>query len=310
MKTLFIINPTAGNGKALKKWRQFKETIHFPYEMKLTKHHGHATEMVKALHFLSESVLIVGFGGDGTLREIIVGAAGADHLIVGSVAAGSGNDFGRGFYSFLDAKAIAVFLEGPKWLSEDLGEFTNDGRWQFVSSSGIGFDAEISVLVNRSPAKKWLNKIGAGKIVYLLYVIKTLARFEQFQLTVETANEQRTFENVWFATVSNQPYFGGGMKISPNSKTDDGLMELTLVHNLRRLKLLFIFGTVFTGTHTRFKEVVQMSGPEFKLTSDRAVYRHVDGDGAGKTPMNEAAIYSVSNNHWKSAIIEKKEDAK
>jgi len=310
MKVVFIINPVAGNGKALKKWRQFEQTLHFPYEARFTEKSGHATKLAKAMQAHKEPVLLIGFGGDGTLREIIAGAAGSENLIVGSVAAGSGNDFGRGFAAFPDAASIQRFLNAPSFRKEDLGEFGDKAIHQFVSSSGIGFDAEISVLVNRSPAKKWLNKVGAGKIVYLLYVIKTLMKFELFHLAVEDANGKKFYNNVWFATISNQPFFGGGMKISPNSKTDDGLLELTVVHNLPRLKLLLVFGTVFTGAHTRFKEVVQISGPEFRLTANKSIFRHVDGDDAGTAPENKAVTYAISKQYWKSANIEKKEELK
>ncbi|TWT12491.1 diacylglycerol kinase family protein [Planomicrobium sp. CPCC 101079] len=308
MKTVFIINPAAGNGNALKKWRSFEQTVQFPFEAMFTETKGHAISLAKTFHASKERVLLIGFGGDGTLREIIAGAAGAENLIVGAVAAGSGNDFSRGYAAFRDADAIMQFFEHPTFVKEDLGEFSNGAANHFVSSSGIGFDAEISVLVNRSPAKKWLNKIGAGKIVYLLYVIRTLVNFKGFQLVVEEENHKHVFDDVWFATVSNQPYFGGGMKISPRSKTNDGLLELTVVHNLSRLKLLLVFGTVFTGTHTRFKEVAQLSRPEFRLTVNKAVFRHVDGDNAGTAPRNQAVTYAVSKQYWQSVNIEKKEE--
>ncbi|TWT26479.1 diacylglycerol kinase family lipid kinase [Planomicrobium sp. CPCC 101110] len=308
MKVIFIINPVAGNGIALKKWRLFEQTAKFPFEAQFTEASGHAIQMAKALHTSKGPILLIGFGGDGTLREIVAGAAGAENLIVGAVAAGSGNDFCRGYTAFQDAEAILRFLKCPKSIKEDLGELCDGGASPFVSSAGMGFDGEISMLANRSSAKKWLNRLGAGKIVYLLYVIKTLVSFERFQLVVEEGNRKLVFDNVWFATVSNQPYFGGGMKISPQSKTDDGLLELTVVHNLSRLKLLLVFGTVFTGTHTRFKEVAQMSRPQFQLTAGKAVFRHVDGDGAGTTPVNRAVTYAVSKQHWQSVNIEKKEE--
>lgn len=310
MKVVFIVNPVAGNGNALKKWQQFKQTISFPFEVCFTETGGHATKLVEAMRDLMEPVLIIGFGGDGTLREIIAGAAGADHLAVGFVAAGSGNDFGRGYTAFPDAETILQFLSQASFSLEDLGEFNDETSYRFASSSGIGFDAEISVLVNQSPAKKWLNKAKAGKIVYLLYLVKTFIKFKQFQLVVEEGNRRHVYDNVWFATISNQPYFGGGMKISPNSKTSDGLLELTVVHNLSRLKLLFIFGTVFTGTHIRFKEVIQLSRSEFRLAADRKVFRHIDGDEAGTTTKDRAVTYAVSNQQWKSVNIEKKEEVK
>ena len=300
MRTIFLINPVAGNGNSMKKWLKFKETIQFPYELAVSRSSGHAIELVKELHGSEERILVIGFGGDGTLREVIAGAAGAPHLIVGSVAAGSGNDFGRGFHSFADAEEISAFLIHPKSIPKDLGEFIDGVPCHFVSSSGIGFDAEISVLVNRSRVKRWLNKVGLGKLVYLVYVITTLLRFRLFRLTVEHDGETVQYDKVWFATVSNQPYFGGGMKISPHSKADDGILELTVVNRLSRLKLLLVFGTVFSGKHLRFKEVHQLKSTEFLLTADRPVYRHVDGDSAGRTPESRSIPYTVSKSEWYS----------
>ncbi len=300
MRTIFVINPTAGNGNAMKKWLKFKETIDFPFELAVSQYSGHATELVRELRNSPDSILVIGFGGDGTLREVIAGAAGSPHLIVGSIAAGSGNDFGRGFHSFENAREIAAFRDNAVSHRKDLGEFIDEKLYQFVSSTGIGFDAEISVKVNRSKVKLWLNKIGMGKLIYLVYVIITLLRFRLFRLTVEQDGETVHYDNVWFATVSNQPYFGGGMKISPHSIADDGILELTVVNRLSRLKLLLVFGTVFSGKHLRFKEVHQLKGTRFSLTADQPVYRHVDGDYAGRTTENRSISYSVSASDWHS----------
>ncbi len=300
MKTVFIINPTAGNGRALKQWLRFEKTISFPYEHILTEFSGHASAIASSFKDEGQRVLLIGFGGDGTLREIVVGAAGAKELIIGSVAAGSGNDFARSYGAFKNAQAIEQFLEAPRFKRQDLGEFANGLDSHFVSSSGIGFDAEITIAVNQSSLKKKMNQFGLGKIAYYLYVIKTLVKFETFTLTVQRGEESFVFHDVWLATVSNQPYFGGGMKISPTSCTDDGLLELTVVHQLSRLKLLLVFGTVFSGAHTRFKEVSQMSSPEFRLSSDKSVFRHVDGDDAGMSPQNEMVVYAIRPLDWSS----------
>ena len=310
MKTIFIINPVAGNGNALKKWAQFKKIIDFPFEAVVTKWPGYATEYVQELAKEKMPYLIIGFGGDGTLREIIAGAAGIPQLAVGSVSAGSGNDFGRGFNCFETASQIAGFLDRPTFEREDLGEFFHGTRHQFVSSSGIGFDAEITVLVNRSHLKRWLNKFKAGKLVYVFYVLKVFMKFEKFGLDVEANDQTWHYDDVWFATVHNQPYFGGGMKISPHSKTNDGILELTVVHGISRLKLLTVFGTVFNGSHTRFKEVMQMHGEQFLLTTERPIFRHIDGDDAGKTPENKEVSYHISPLHWTAVNTTKKEDVK
>lgn len=306
MRLVFIINPVAGNGNSLKKWRRFKKGISFSFEEIVTQYAGHAIEIAASFEHTQEDILLIGFGGDGTLREIIAGAAGNPFVTVGSVAAGSGNDFSRSFESFHNTDEISDFLKSPRVKQHDLGEFKDDTPFKFVSSSGIGFDAEVSFLVNGSPAKGWLNKINAGKLAYLLYVIKTLIKFERFDLQVLHDDKIFHYRDVWLATISNQPYFGGGMAISPDSITDDGLLELTVVHGISRKKLMYVFRTVFKGSHMQFSEVAHMSGSEFGLITDRSVLRHVDGDYAGNTTEGKTIVYYVSEQHWNSIIHKRK----
>lgn len=303
MEIVFIINPTAGNGAALRKWRKFSETIDFPYEQFVTCSPGHAFQLVEQLKQRERKTLVIGFGGDGTMREIAAAAAGAELLFIASVPAGSGNDFARSFSCFSKAQEIGRFLACPRGLLTDIGQVGVKSEQLFASSSGIGFDAAVAHAVNHSRMKRWLNKFGLGKLAYLIFVVTTLFAFKKFRLTVESDEALYHYEDVWLATVSNQPYFGGGMKISPNSSVHDGQLELTVVHRLPRLKLLAVFGTVFSGSHTKFSEVVQFSGKHFSLAVDRPVPRHVDGDDAGMADAQEPLEFCVSAKQWQQAKL-------
>ncbi|MEZ0479816.1 diacylglycerol kinase family protein [Planococcus sp. SSTMD024] len=303
MDIVFIINPTAGNGAALRKWRQFSETIDFPYEQFVTASSGHAFQLVEQLKERQRKTLVVGFGGDGTMREIAAAGAGDELLFIAVVPAGSGNDFARCFSCFSMAEEISHFLACPAGLPTDIGQVGGIPGQLFASSSGIGFDAAVARGVNRSRMKLWLNKVGLGRLAYLIFVVTTLFSFKKFHLTVESDEALFHYEDVWLATVSNQPYFGGGMKISPHSSVHDGKLELTVVHRLPRLKLLAVFGTVFSGSHTKFPEVIQFSGNHFSLTMDRPVPRHVDGDDAGMANAHETLEFRVSSKQWQQAKL-------
>ena len=89
------------------------------------------------------------------------------------------------------------------------------------------------------------------------------------------------------------------MKISPTSNPSDGLLELTVVHDLSRLKLLVVFATVFFGKHTNFKEVHQMQAPSFKISTDTSVYRHTDGEFAGLTEPFIEDEFNVQQGKWR-----------
>ncbi|MFX3673171.1 MAG: diacylglycerol kinase family protein [Paenisporosarcina sp.] len=303
MNVIIIVNPLAGNGRALSKWERFKKGINFSYEVMMTKGPKDATAIAKKVSARNTNLLLIAFGGDGTAHEVIEGVVGCKHCTVGVVGAGSGNDFGRGFVSFKSPSQLNHYVSSSNLSkSVDIGLLKSKKKdYYFVNNAGIGFDAVVAFNVNQSSLKKWLNHFGLGKIAYTYYVILTLLTFKRFELTVNNEEMKEHFQNVWFATVSNQPYFGGGMKISPNSNPSDGMIELTVVHDLSRLKLLLVFATVFFGIHTKFKEVQQFTSGSFNLSTNQTVYRHTDGEFAGSTYREEMDEFLVLRDQWEIA---------
>lgn len=300
MDITIIVNPTAGNGKALKRWEAFSKRLDFPYDLKITSRPREAAEITKECTQSPDYHLVIAFGGDGTAHEVIEGASGRPTCIVGVIGAGSGNDFGRGFQSFRTPNELNDYVSSTlKSKAMDAGLLQSDEQdYFFVNNAGIGFDAFIAFQVNKSPVKKYLNKLGLGKLAYTYYLISSLVTFRRFKLSVETKDHMLTFQHVWFATVSNQPYFGGGMEISPISNAADGKIELTVVHNLSRLKLLLVFVTVFFGKHTNFKEVHQFQSKSFSLTTEKKIFRHTDGEFAGKTQPHKENQFTVQEAIW------------
>ncbi|MGM0885583.1 MAG: diacylglycerol/lipid kinase family protein [Bacillota bacterium] len=59
--------------------------------------------------------------------------------------------------------------------------------------------------------------------------------------------DRHILKKVWCIVIGNQSYFGGGMKISPMSKLDDGRLNVIAVHDIPLLKLLTVFITVLWG---------------------------------------------------------------
>lgn len=302
----FVINERAGNGQGSKKWQRVKEQLSVPYKVHITQYEKHAIELVQALcneaKLGDEKTLIIVVGGDGSIHEALNGVDAGSSVMFGAVSAGSGNDFNRGYGSFKTAREIEWFLQHGKSTIHDLGLIeAGDQTISFVNNCGIGFDATVAVTANESNTKKRFNKLGLGKLSYAFYLVKCLFTFKPFDIDVTTDGEERTFEKVWFVTASNQPFFGGGMKISPSSKTNDGQLELTVVHNLSRLKLLLVFSTVFFGKHMGFKEIEQLSASSFKLTMHESYLFHADGE---KLLINTAAapiICKVQPDYWQLA---------
>ena len=282
MEVHFIINPYAGNGQGTKRWRQFEQQLAIPYQSHLTKYEGHTLLLANELAGRATKenpVCLIAIGGDGTIHEVLNGAIHFKNVYLGAVSAGSGNDFARGYQAFKTSKQVEQFINTVNSSSHDCGVVKQGGTTKyFINNFGVGFDALVAGIANRSSLKRSLNKWKLGKLSYPYYVIHALFTYKPFKLTISCEGKIKQYQNVWFVTASNQPYFGGGMKLSPNSNTSDGQFELTVVSNLSKWKLLFLFGTVFLGKHTLLKEVEQFAAMEAKLIFDEPVMAHADGE--------------------------------
>lgn len=307
MKVVFIMNEKAGNGAAKRKWRYLEESLTIPYQLEFTAYPGHATEIAKRYANeateQSEKYLLIAIGGDGTVHEVVQGILEGEEVWIGAIGAGSGNDFGRGYETFKTATEIEAFVKQHRnGILMDIGTMQSNGdTYYYVNNAGIGIDAYIAKVANESKLKQYFNILRLGKLTYIYFLLKALINFKTFSAKVVHNGQEKVFEKVWLVVASNQPYFGGGMKISPCSIPNDQNIELTIVYEISRLKLLFLFSTVFFGKHTRLKAVQQYASERFEVKICDEVIAHTDGEFAGKTKKNESIHFGVIHKGWRLA---------
>lgn len=321
MDVIFIINEHAGGGKGRTVWERVKQELTIPYKSYFTTQAGHATQISREIaedtnaeieHLQDQAlamskrqqndVLIVAIGGDGTVHEVIEGAAGYAHIQIGALKAGSGNDFARGYAVFSGAASIEQYAKKKhnNIDKKDLGQIyiNGDKQQSFVNNAGIGFDAYITTKVNHSKLKSWLNRMKLGSLSYMLVTIWAIFTFKRFDASLEYEGKVYDFQDIWFISMCNQPYFGGGMKISPRSRSNDEQLEAVVVHQLSRLKLLLVFVTVFWGKHERFKEVTMLQSNHFTIKLDMPTSCHVDGEGLGTVSSDSEISCTLDPRKW------------
>lgn len=287
MELVFIVNEASGGGARV--WAYIERSVTRRYTLYKTAYRHHATEIVAKLAAQNEPLCIVVIGGDGTIHEVITAAIEHTHLIIGAFCAGSGNDFARAFSTFSTVQQLEAWYAHTATRVQDAGML---GQHVFMNNAGIGFDAHVVKLANKSKLKRMLNRVRLGKLSYVYFLMRGVLTYQ----TTDIVINDTTYKNVWFVTFSNQPYFGGGMKISPHSKTDDGMLECTIVHELSRFKLLAMFITVFWGGHTRFQEVTQQRSHTFTVQLTKPLVSHVDGEAF---IMNDEHVHiQVKQHSW------------
>ncbi|WP_338452412.1 diacylglycerol kinase family lipid kinase [Niallia oryzisoli] len=295
-KYYYIINEAAGNGRAKQTWEKIKRLLdnyNIQYQSYFSKYPSHPEVIAKeiAQSVPGKIAAIIAVGGDGTIHEVINGLKEYSNVKFGFIPTGSGNDFARGFLIPRDPeKALEFILSFDEQLPRiDVGSYHlnhNQEKSLFINNLGVGFDAEVSLEANKSRIKKWLNRIGIGSLTYVAALLEKAITFRPSDVMLTIDDREHHFPNVWFITISNQAYYGGGMKISPSAIPIDGLLNITVVHQLSKLKLLLVFISVFFGKHTKLKEVRTLTGKKITITSKEPMKVHADGEIVGESPVD------------------------
>jgi diacylglycerol kinase (ATP) len=153
------------------------------------------------------------------------------------------------------------------------------GRY-FCCVGGVGLDGEVARRANRLP--RWLRGNGG----YVLALLPALAKFTppEILLTLPDGESRRTPRTL-LAAFANTPTFGGGMKIAPRARLDDGKLDICIVDNVSKRKLLSLFPTIYFGRHLSITEVEYFQAEGLRLQSDAPVDVYADGEYVCQTPI-------------------------
>lgn len=256
-----------------------------------------------------EADVIVLFGGDGTIHRHL-GPLVRLGLPVLIVPAGSGNDFARaiGFRRLRDSiEAWRKFSSGGNnvrvidlgVITPAIGEFAASNALDklaphgtyFCCVAGIGLDSEVARRANSLP--RWLRGHGG----YAFTLLSTIFRFAAFPMKILTPDQAHSIGCKWMsisdqptilAAFANTPLYGGGMKIAPQAKMDDGLLDICVVGGVDPFKLFCMFPTVYVGRHLRIREVSYFQARRARIETEHPLDMYADGEYVCRTPVEIA----------------------
>ena len=275
MKTVFILNPRAGKGHGIDRIKsevmKAAEELSADAGFYMTKSVGDAeifaglasSEAVRK----GEKLRLIACGGDGTLNEVINGAAGAvltgsergESLVsVGVVPTGTGNDFVRNFKDAGDYMDPRAQIKGGT-LRCDLIRYTGmiDGREQSrfcANMFNIGFDCNVvdmTAKVKEYPLMK-------GTLAYMASVLAILVKKKGAFLRIEADGQVVHDGPVLLTAVANGCYCGGGVKGLPRASLTDGLIDLSIIYDVSRREFLKKFPYYARGTHLELPGVEEI----------------------------------------------------
>lgn len=272
MRLKLLYNPAAGRGRAAKAIPDVEARLRRGGDVDV--YESRAADHLRELAAASEGYdRIVACGGDGTVHHVLNGLDLA-RATLAIVPLGSGDDFAEtlGIPSDVE-KACDVALGGI--VREIDVAMVNETR--YVAVAGMGFDSEVARFANEEV--KRLH----GSLSYLYATLRTLARFEPRRVRFSVDGVAREAE-IMFAVVGNSPRYGGGIRIAPEARVDDGVLDLYLIHKATRLDLVVTLPLAYFGKHTIRRFVEHARGREFSFEGE-PLDVYADGEFVSKTPV-------------------------
>ncbi|WLR45978.1 diacylglycerol kinase family lipid kinase [Halobacillus litoralis] len=285
---IMIVNPEAGNGKAMSLFRRIQNEPLYKKEncrSFLTEEAGHAESLalqVTKIHHESLKGIIV-LGGDGTLHEVVNGIRNYPETPVCFIPAGSGNDFVRGIsLKKRGLKLFRSYVRSPKKSKVFLANYSlnqrqKHGRRTFMNSIGFGLDGVVAATANQQKYRSWTRRLHLTKLTYPLALLRSISKAEPVHFNLFLDGKQLNMHQAMMVTITNHPYYGGGMKIAPKSKINSKEMSILVVKPISKKKLLAMFISVFFGLHTKMKEVEEWKASSVHIRSEQPLPFQVDG---------------------------------
>jgi diacylglycerol kinase (ATP) len=278
---LLLINPKSGNGRGNKVGKLVKQELKAFGIQYLDVSADSAQESQKNLKGkLKENRKFEGLfliGGDGTVNLAVQELVGSG-LGMALIPAGTGNDF---------ARTLNLKLKNPEQLIKhylssrpsliDVGKV---GDKYFVDVLSTGFDSMVN---ERANAMKKIK----GRAKYNISILLVLSTFKpkSYRFSIDGFS----FESkAMLIAVSNGICYGGGMKVTPDARIDDGLFDILILSPVSKLEFLKVFPKVFFGKHTTHPAVNISRGRSVEIHSDAVAY--ADGERVGPLPVKARVI--------------------
>ncbi len=274
MNHLFIINPAAGSHD---RTAEYTEKIQKAFagrqdrcRIAVSQGPGDITRLTREAADSGEYWRVYACGGDGSLNEVVQGAAGRDNVAVTVFSGGSGNDFVK---LFDDPKA---FFEIDRLLDAQEVQFDlircNDAYCLNICS--VGLDARIGLDVSNYKRIPFLHGFAAYAASTVVNVIKGIAEHYIVEIDGERIDGEATF-----VCVCNGRYYGGGFNPIPEADPTDGLLDVLVVKKLSRLQVPGVVGKYKDG---RYKELLDIARyfktDRVKVICDKPTAMQTDGE--------------------------------
>ena len=274
MKHLFIINPAAGSHDRTADYTAKIEKafagVEADYQIVVSTAPGECARLTKEAAQSGEEYRIYACGGDGTLNEVVQGAAGHENVAVSVYSGGSGNDFTKMFdepKAFFD---IDRLLDAEE-TTFDLIRCNDDYSLNICS---VGLDARIAADVTNYKRLPLLQGFRAYAVSTVVNVIRGIGEHYVVEIDGERLDSKHTL-----ICACNGRFYGGGFNPVPEADPADGLLDVLVIKDVSRLQVAKVIGKYKSGHYQQLPHLVRhFRTDKVRILCDRPTAVNLDGE--------------------------------
>lgn len=274
MQHIFIINPAAGSHD---RTAEYSKTIHeicrrngLSYEIRVSTAPGECRRIARECAVTGQEIRLYACGGDGTLNEVVQGAAGFQNAAVSVFSGGSGNDFVKLF----DRPQAFFHLEQLLDAEEATFDLIRCNDDLALNICSVGLDARIGTDVagyKRIPLLQGFRAYAASTVVNLF---KGISEHYVVEINGEVIDGEQTF-----VCVCNGRYYGGGFNPVPEADPADGKLDVLLVRKVNLLQVPAVIGKYKNGQYRQLPKLVRhMRTDHVVIRCDKPSPINLDGE--------------------------------
>lgn len=266
-RIVFIMNPISGTQNKAGIPELIERTLdheQFSYELRLTEHAGHASEIASEAKEQGVDI-VVAIGGDGTVNEV-ARAIVHSNTALGIMPCGSGNGLARHLLLPMNLKKSIEILNRCEIHELDYGIINGHA---FFCTCGMGFDAFVS--------QKFAEAGKRGPITYVENVLREGLKYKPE--TYEIQDEQGTTRaKAFLISCANASQYGNNAYIAPQASMSDGLLDVIIMEPFDVLEAPQISIEMFNKTLDKNSKIKTFKCQRLHIHRKQPGFIHYDGD--------------------------------
>ncbi|MHA7284799.1 diacylglycerol/lipid kinase family protein [Arthrobacter sp. MDT3-44] len=269
---LLLVSPTAGRGRARRLAPATAEALRregFALSVFVS---GSLDDAVEQARRAAPGSVVAALGGDGFLGAVAAGVQESGAVLL-PLAGGRANDTVRRLGLPLNPLKAVRELPGYGATAIDLGWV--NGR-PYLGVAHAGFDALANEYGNATRAR-------LGPFVYLYGGLKAFRAWRGVTFTLSVDGAEQVFPG-WFVAVGNGGRYGGGLRICPRARIDDGLLDVVSLGDSSFRTVVAAFLLSYRGRHLDLPGITATRGSSVRIAADAPLTVYADGEPVGPLP--------------------------